>query len=342
MANSPPHDAPKDDDSKDRDEPPLADSGSNEFELEPFDAEETPQAPTPGNREGIGRDFGGYELDTDGVAGPRPVTTSAAPVGGLSRDEPDEDFLAGEYELEPVDPEIDRQAQDRIKADALLAEANLGIDQVDDDRHRREDLDDLLSGFKFRFQVKHMLMATAALAVFLSVRQLIGSSFAAFLLVLVAALASANGYLAWRDREREALLAAKRQRLVEAARKADPVGGVDGVGEPSGTDADNGDEGGTDDEARDETIGGWAMPRLQFSVGEVLIAMTAAAVTLGLLGYFSVTALAAVLGLLAISGLVAFALGYETPRIVTLAWSIAMLLYIALGAAGWFFPSGAP
>jgi hypothetical protein len=78
--------------------------------------------------------------------------------------------------------------------------------------------------------------------------------------------------------------------------------------------------------------------RFQFSLRELILVMTIAAVVLGtmrLLG--GPTGMATVLGLAALVGLFVFALGYEPPQIVVFVWWITLVMYVlvSLFAAAW-------
>lgn len=236
-------------------------------------------------------------------------------------DENDDD---GDYELEPVDEEILRGEQERARADMVRAQTSLDIDDVYERSTADERLDEFLKQARFQFQLKHLLMATAVLAVFLSLWKLFASSVAALMLVVMSALVVTHAYLGWRDRQREAMLAARRARLVEIARRGEQGELVD-----------------EDDLDEEEEPPPPPKPplRLNFSLKQVLVTLTVASVALGLLSAFGALtgtgfgAVAAILGLVAVAGLVAFAVGFEMPPIVAFGWWIILLLYIAVSVA---------
>lgn len=235
----------------------------------------------------------------------------------------------GEYELEPVDPEVLASERERAQAEVIRAETSLDVDQVYREAESTGQLDEFFADFKFRFQVKHMLMGTAALAVFLSVSRLIGSVFAAFIVVATVGLIAAHAFLNRRDRQREAALAAKREKLVAMARAGEK--GVRLEPEELGPldREDAVDEDGLPDER--------APLRIKFSVKEILVALTVASVMLGMLSLLGFSAVAAILGLIAIAGLVVFAVGVEMPPVAMLIWWITLVLYIVVSVAGAFF-----
>jgi hypothetical protein len=78
--------------------------------------------------------------------------------------------------------------------------------------------------------------------------------------------------------------------------------------------------------------------RLRFSLREMMLAVTAAAVIFGLIHALGGTANAAtLLGFLALVGLVVHALGFEPPGVVVLGWWVILVLYVVLSivAAMW-------
>jgi len=79
--------------------------------------------------------------------------------------------------------------------------------------------------------------------------------------------------------------------------------------------------------------------RIRFSLRSLIIAMTVAAVSLGMirtLGGPSPTA--TILGLVAVAGLVIHALGFEPPQAVVLGWWFILVLYVLLSLFGAVWP----
>ena len=78
--------------------------------------------------------------------------------------------------------------------------------------------------------------------------------------------------------------------------------------------------------------------RIRFSLREMMLAMTTAAVVFGLVRALGGADIAAtLLGFLALIGLAVHALGFEPPGVVVLGWWVILVLYVALSivAAMW-------
>jgi hypothetical protein len=69
-----------------------------------------------------------------------------------------------------------------------------------------------------------------------------------------------------------------------------------------------------------------------FSLRELLITMTVAAVAVGLLRWLGPEVLALVLGVVAVAGLVVHFAGFEPPGLVVLGWWLLLVIYLAVGA----------
>ena len=241
-----------------------------------------------------------------------------------------------DYELEPVDPEILESQRRRARADVIAAETALDIDQIYAERDSMEHLDGFMKNFKFQFQVKHMLLATAGLAIFLSLTKLF-HNFTVFLLSTLALLGAAHGYLAWKDRKRLARIQEKRDLLVALNREQrdedlTPEQARDRLAELDARHAK---------EASSEKLlpkMGTSSVKIAYSTKEILIAITGASVALGLLKLIGVglgiELLTGCLGLLAVAGLVAFAIGLAIPPAIVLGWWITLLLYILVSIVG--------
>ena len=254
----------------------------------------------------------------------------ANPDGGAgSGDDPSSDPDA-EYELEPVDSSILDAERTRTSAEIRRASVAVDINQAyeqetADPVHLPED------GFQFRFQLKHVLVGTSLLAVFFSLAKLLGV-IAAVVTLLMLLLVTAHLYIAWQERRREEELLNKRRADRIRAR------GVEEGLSDAQIEAEILDELG-EDEAPVEPF------RWQFSMTQLVIAMTASALLVGLIRLIGadalVKAVAAVFGGIAIVGLVANVLGYEPPPKVAVAWWIVLLGYVlfcivtpALGLSG--------
>ncbi len=249
-------------------------------------------------------------------------------------DDADED----EYEVEPPDAEVlaaeERRGQEAIEA----THATIDIDEIYRDAGRQRS-DEILENwfrdfkFRFRFQVKHLLIATAVLAILLTLAKLemLGTVMVFLVMISVAGLFF---YLQWQEKKAQDEAARRRQEMyarrrahmqkVTSGNSGDAVTGSheSTVSSPSAADA-------SWQEATSRP-----KFRLQFSMAEMMIAMTTAAVIFGLvhiMGGASNTA--TVLGFVALIGLVIHALGYEPPSVVVLGWWFILVLYVLLSIA---------
>jgi hypothetical protein len=245
-------------------------------------------------------------------------------------DESDDD----EYELEDPDPELEER---RRKAILESLEPTIDIDEIyrEADRDRgSEILENWVRnfGFRFRFQVKHLLVATAVLAIVMTLArfELFWTSLIVLIMLSVAGL---YVYLTFEQqkqqaeahRKREAVYARRRAQL--AARAAGHV-----PGEPL--------------EARERAMPETPAPpdeielarqeaqvkepiRFQFSLRQLIMAMTTAAVLLGLVRILGgPAAMATLLGIVALVGLFVYAMGYEPPQIMIFGWWFTLVLYV--------------
>jgi hypothetical protein len=77
-----------------------------------------------------------------------------------------------------------------------------------------------------------------------------------------------------------------------------------------------------------------------YSLKELLLAMTAAALFLGLIGLFGLDAMALTLGVIALAGLGANAAGFDPPRTVVLGWWLLLVFYLIVGFVAAVVDSG--
>jgi hypothetical protein len=245
-----------------------------------------------------------------------------------------------EYEIEPPDPEVlageDRRAQDTIESVRMSVDIDEIYREVERERGR-EILESWFRNFHFRFQVKHLLIATAVLAILLTLYRL-----GLMALVVVAVMLSIAGvflYLQWQekkyqdeaDRRRQEMYARRRAQL---GKKTPP--GQEGVA------------------AAEESIEPiaplpplpnevdeiWQKARakrefhFRFSMQQLMVAMTAAAVIFGLVHLGGTPTATTLLGLIALFGLVIYALGFEPAEIVVLGWWLILVMYVLLSIVG--------
>jgi hypothetical protein len=245
-----------------------------------------------------------------------------------SAPDPAADDDDGELELEPPDETIEER-QRQIALNAIRS--RIDIDEVyrDADRDRGgEIMENWFRNFRFQFQLKHLLIATALLAIIMTLirLQLFWTT------LIVGTMLSVIGLYAYlrfeekkheleADRRRQALYARRRAQM--AANMGAPLveqfdaGTVD-IPQPTNKVDEMWQEA-----AREQSF------HFQFSLREMLIVMTTAAVTLALVRLLGgPSATASVLGLVAMGGLVVYALGYEPPQNMVLAWWLILVMYV--------------
>lgn len=237
-------------------------------------------------------------------------------------DDPDD----GDYELEPPDEEV--LTSERRRAEEMVASVQKSIDvdelMREDQRHLEiEVIDDWIRNFRFRFQVKHMLAATAVLAILISVAHYRPGTM--MLLVGMAFVGGVLTYLAWKEKEHEAAMDERRRQLY-AQRRAQVGRNLPPQSAPS-------------DAAQDIPAIDTAPPKSSFvqrlltfcSPRELLIASVGSAILLALLGgLFGAAVMATCLGIVALVGVVVQALGIDMPRIVALGWWLLLVLYVLM------------
>jgi len=258
-----------------------------------------------------------------------------------STDANDEDDA--ELELEPLDPDVVAAEQRRAEDTVAEAERSIDVDEIYRDFEGRRDEEILnewlnkLSLRRVQFQVKHLLILTAVVAIVLTLIQ--WSSFVAVLVVAVMiGVAGITLYLQWQeklrqdeaDRRRQQMYAARRAHLPKygkprPAMEPDPSAGAPRPNAAT-TLADDFDN------ARKAAASQF---HFKFSLAQLLIVLTTAAVLLGLIRIFGGPGqLAVMCGMLALAGLVVNALGYEPHRMVVFGWWIMLVLYVVLGISG--------
>jgi len=263
----------------------------------------------------------------------RPLPPDEAPPDRPSPPPVDDDEDDGlDYEVEEVDPAVLAHQQEQARQQLDQAKRAIDVDAVYRELERRDDFD--LEGFELRFGVRSLLALTAGVAVLLGlwkVGAFNGHTFAALVCLSLIGLTAAHAWLGRRERLRQAEVVAFRRRQLREARRASGI--VD-------------DE---DDDEADEpapSAGGDGMLSVlrspKFSLGEMMLAATAATVVVALLAFAgSFTGAAAALGMLALIGFALQAADVDVPRPAVLAWWLALTGYCVLtlvtavtGAAG--------
>ena len=223
-------------------------------------------------------------------------------------------------------------------------ESRIDIDEIYREAERNrgsEILENWVRNFRFRFQVKHLLIATAVLAIALTLVKL--QYFWTTLIVLIMlSVAGLYVYLQLEEKKQQAEAERKREELY-ARRRAQFAAKTSGhvVGTPEAPAAATLPEipqlPNVVDQAWLEAREKQAF-RFQFSLRELILTMTVAAIVLGMIRLLgSPATTASVLGFVALLGLIILAAGYEPPQIVVLGWWFTVLLYVAVSifAAFW-------
>jgi hypothetical protein len=254
-----------------------------------------------------------------------------------SSDEAGED---DEYEVEPPDPDVLSGEQHRAQETIESTRMSIDIDEIYRDAERdrgREILEGWFRNFPVRFQIKHLLIATAVLAILLTLYKL-----GLMAVVVVAVMLSIAGlylYLQWQDKQQQAeadrrrqeMYARRRAHLGKQSQGADATTAAEENAAPLETAPPIANE---IDEAWQQARAGREF-HFRFSMQQLLAAMTAAGVIFGLVQMLGGPANAAtLLGLFALFGLIVHALGYEPPETVVLGWWLILVLYVLLSIAG--------
>jgi Flp pilus assembly protein TadB len=251
----------------------------------------------------------------------------------------------GDYQLEPVDPELIAAEQRRAAAAIDAHRTSIDVNEVyrDVDANRDsvilQDLAGRLRNFRFQFQVRHLLIATALAAVLLTLHKLGVRLFTVIAFLIMGGVAGLTIYLKWEENKRQEQADHRRQKMYAARRAHQARHSGQEVAEE------------VDDEPPLDTtdqVAAHSVPARQFqfkfSLQQLLLAVTGAAVLLGLVTMLGGAANAAMLcGLLALAGLAVPALGYRPPEIVVFGWWALLVLYVVLSllAAVWASLGGA-
>jgi hypothetical protein len=242
---------------------------------------------------------------------------------------PDDEDDELEYELEPPDEELlvrEREHAERMVADT---ESRIDVDELFRGQERR-DHDDLLKelfpGGKVRFGTRHLLWATALLAVFLAIGRVTGFGLPLFLFFIVG-VSGGLIYLNRREQAREAELERKKREFRESLRRKSQ--------DTSST---------TPAPAHTEVE--WREPKMKqlsspftFSTREMMIAFTVAAVIMGLISWIGPANGALLLGFFALVGLVIHMAGFDPPPVIALGWWLLLMMYVVVSLCAVFWQS---
>lgn len=227
-----------------------------------------------------------------------------------------------ELELEPLDPEILKHQQERTKRKVREAEDSVDINEVYDQEVVGDpvDLDQLKN---FRFTTRHLLIATAVLAMVMTLFVQLEGCMGFFVSGCIA-LAAGWYFVLREEKRRIADLELQREEFARrnAARRAIEDGKP--LPESFAKEFDR------DADEEDEATARIPAFRFSFSMKEVLVTFAVAAVILGCSQILGFDNAALMLGFVALLGLLVQALGIELPPLITLGWWLLMLMYIAV------------
>jgi len=238
-----------------------------------------------------------------------------------------------ELELEPIDPAILQHQQERSKQKTRVSEDAIDINAAyvhPDDLGDPIDLEQLK---KFRFTTRHLLIVTALLAIVMTMRQRLDGCMGLFVSGCIALGAGWWFVLREESRRLERIAASREdsaQRL--AARRAVEDG------EPAPTPASRIDAAEFEQPLADRQRDNNSSPALRFafSMKELMITFTVAAVILGISSILGSDNVALLLGLVALAGLLMQAFGVKMPPLVVLGWWLLLVLYILFSLWGAF------
>jgi hypothetical protein len=227
--------------------------------------------------------------------------------------EDDDDF---ELELEPIDPEIVAAQQQHAHRKTEEAVAKIDIDEILREKDDQGDYYVDWSWLKsFRFTTRHALMLTAVLAMGLTLFKVLGGCSGLFVIGMIAlgvawffVMRAEQRRAAERERIRKEFFAT-RGASIKAAMASGDAATASAPGPP---------------QPRFDV-------RFSFSLKETLIAMTGAAVFMGLVSLVGMEGMAMTLGIVALVGLAVNAMGFDPPRMVVLGWWVLLVFYLVFG-----------
>jgi hypothetical protein len=282
----------------------------------------------------------GADSDGDYELAPLDDERTSQPAPQARHIEEDDD---AELELEPIDPEI-LAGEKRRAAEAVEAATKASnIDQIYRDAEPLREFEipkDLADKFRFQFQLKHLLIATAALAFLLTLYQL-HVLWTTLVIAFMLAVFVATAYVEWVERKRQANADRKRHEMY-AARRAQAASNLGR--QPAATESTSITTSPSLDGERVAPTSLRSQRRFQFTLGQLFTAITIAAILLAIIIALGGPQPAAVFfGMLALGGIVYHALGFEVPEVVAFAWFVMLVLYVLLSisAAVWTAIHGA-
>ena len=236
-----------------------------------------------------------------------------------------------ELELEPVDPEILAHRQERAQHAVDSAVKKIDVDELYEPHSNYSDLELDLSGLKsFRFTTRTLLLITAILAIGLTI-QLMWDGCMVIFLGMLAAIAAGYYWTSKQDRQNELERIRRREEFLANKGKQTAGAPIATSTSPSQPASPFDHEAPATADAEPAEKRPFFDVKFAFSMKELFITTTAAAVAMGLSMLMPREYLAMILGLIALGGLLTNASGYEPPRLVVLGWWLLMVFYLAIG-----------
>jgi hypothetical protein len=239
-----------------------------------------------------------------------------------------------EYEVEPPDAEVIAAEKRRAEEAIVLSELAIDVDEIYREAGRRTELElgpKALGKFRFQFQVKHLLIATAVLAILLTLWKLeiLGTVLG---LLLVCGFAAALAVMELREHRQ--WVEAQRRFEEKYERRRRYLEGLNRGPRPKEGDTIYDDvpfQGNVSEPPLVKAPGRPRQLRFQFSMWQLLAAMTVASFVLGAMTILGGPAnTATLLGFVALVGLAAHVLGADPPEWVVLGWWMLLVLYVIM------------
>lgn len=225
-----------------------------------------------------------------------------------SEDE-DDDF---ELELEAVDPEILEHARQRASRQIEETEIRAARLETYDEPSEADTISlDQLEGF--RFTTSHLLIATALLAIVMTVVKLGGGCNGLFFSALGAL---AFGWWFVLRKEKQERLERERRRAELDARLAEGKRAITGTPPVANIE--------------DDYVPSHPSLHFSFSLKQILGALAVAAVVLTMASLLGTGTASLFLGIVAVAGLAVFLLGFELPGIIVFGWWVLLAMYVVM------------
>lgn len=230
-----------------------------------------------------------------------------------------------DYELEPPDEDVTRNQQQRAREELAKAQKAIDVDKVYRELDRGPDVGALYETARARFSLRSILIATTAVAVVLGLAGsglFNGGVMAVFIVLVLIGLGAAHGWLNYQEHQRQQAAIAHRKAELREARR--------GVGvEPEEDDDDE------EEPTKPPTPAELGLALLRMSPVEWVGAIVIGLVTTGLLAFApSLAAAIGSMGAAAIIGMALIAADVAVPRLLVVAWCLALVGLVVVSFVG--------